>query len=235
MAAESTWSGKQKAGLALLFLAIIVGIALFFYYSVWLVVIGILFFIAGFLLLSSKNQGTLKRLLEEKRKIGEQISNAEKKFLSREIPEKAFKEFTYKKQGELIELESKVEALQKKGTINQSDELQKIASKKKHLLKQLLIQKQSLLSEFRISEQKYLKRELGEKEFFKIQHSIQSRLLELDSEIKSFYSSENIGGIMGELGSSLKTAEKEAREKKQSELDEMAFELSDQVKHRKKN
>ncbi|MBU0635577.1 hypothetical protein KKE06_00965 [Candidatus Micrarchaeota archaeon] len=233
MTFKREWGETQKLGFVLLILAIAIGLALFFYYSIWLMALGIVFFVAGLLLLATK-KSTLKKILMEKRKINDQISNAEKKFLNREMTEQSFQEFKYKKQKELIGIESRLQALQDQQNVEKSKEMREITSKKKHVLKELLLQKEALLAEFKISEKKYLKRELGEKEFFDIQHSVQERLLELDSEIKNFYSAENVGPIMGKLDHQLKDAKKAKQQKKQFLLDEMVGELSEQSK-RKRN
>jgi hypothetical protein len=192
----------------------------------------IVFLLAGAFLLFWRGSNELQGLLEEKRKIAGMIAEAEQKVLQRELSEESFRDFALGKQKELIGIESRIAALKEKEGAGFREENQQIVSRKKHVLKGLLQQKKAVETELQISEQKYLRRELEEGAFFELQRNAQSKLLELDAEIRNLYADENIGAVLQEMQQKLKESEPTRRKRRQaeneSEMDKMASDLSNQ-------
>ena len=227
-------SAQQAIGALLLLAAILLAVWLFFSFSIKLLAIAVFFFLLGAILAFRRSGGELQGLLEEKRKIEGTIAEAEKKVLQREMNEEAFRGFSFKKQKELVVIESKIVSLKEKEGLGSEAEMQQVASRKKHVLKELLRQKKAVEAELQISEKKYLRRELREQEFFEMQRNTQSKLLEIDAEIRNLFSGENIDAVLNEMQQKLKETEpirrKRRRQKPQSESDfeEIASDLSEQ-------
>ncbi len=221
-------------GALLLLAALVLAAWLVFFFSIELLAIAVFFFLLGAILAFWKPSNELQGLLGEKRKIEGIIAEAEKKVLQREMNEEAFRDFSFKKQKELVVIESRIVALKEKEGSGSQEEMRQVASRKKHVLKELLQQKKAVEAELQIGEQKYLRRELGEQEFFEMQRNTQSKLLEIDAEIRSLFAGENIDAVLSEMQQKLKETEpirrKRRRQEPQSESDfeEMASDLSEQ-------
>lgn len=224
---------RQKIGLLFLAAAVLVGVWLVSSFSIEMMGVGLGFFLVGaLLLLQSKN--SLASLLEEKRKILQELSGAEQKFLAREMTEQAFGEFSAQKRARLVELESRIERM-KTQSVASAQELEKIAAGKKHILREFLKEKDFLLSQQKIGEQKYLNRELAEKEFFELQQKTQGRLLEIEAEIKNLVEGQNMQAVLAELQQKLRQTEPSRRMRRKqrrgtvSETDQMAQDLLEQT------
>jgi hypothetical protein len=200
-------SVQQAIGALFLLIALAMGGWLVFSFSIERLGIAIFSFLIGGILAFRGSGSELPGLLEEKRKIEGTIAEAEKKVLQREMSEEAFRDFSFKKQKELVGIESKISSFKKKEGADSEAETQQVAARKKHVLKELLQQKKGIGAELQISEQKYLRRELGESAFFEMQRSTQSKLLEIDAEIRNLYAGENIDAVLEEMQQKLKENE----------------------------
>jgi len=223
---------QQAIGALFLLAALVLAAWLVFSFSIELFIIAVFFFLLGAILAFWRSGSELQGLLEKKRKIEGVIAEAEKKVLRREMDGEAFRDFSFKKQKELVVTESRIAALKEKDGSGSQEEMQQIASRKKHVLKELLQQKKAVETELQISEQKYLRRELGEAEFFEMQRNTQTKLLEIDAEIRNLFAGENIDAVLSEMQQKLKETEPIRRnrrhQKTQSESGEMASDVSEQ-------
>lgn len=193
--------------------------------------IGIGLAIVGLVLVLLRFPNPTVDWLGQQRKIKEELQNAEKKFLAREMTEEAFKAFSFSKQKELVDVESKLASARLQVPTEKSEELSAVSANKKHILRVLLEKKQALQAQLQIAEQKYLNRELAEKDFFALQQSSQVRLLEIDAEIKSLCTDASVETVLAELQKELnENARKRSRSgSRESAADEMASDLLDQT------
>lgn len=182
-------------GASLLLAALLLAAWLVFSFSIETLAIAALCLVLGAVLAFWKGSSELQGLLEEKRKIEGILAEAEKKVLQREMNEEAFRDFSFKKQKELIGIESRIAALKAEEGADSQEEMQQVVARKKHVLRELLEQKKALEAALQISEQKYLRRELEEKAFFEMQRSTQAKLLEIDAEIRVLSVGENMDAV----------------------------------------
>jgi hypothetical protein len=106
--------------------------------------------------------------------------------------------------------------------------LQKITSKNRHRLKQLLDQKTGMVEEAHFAEQKYLHREMDEEAFFALRGKQQADLLELDGQINSIESVEAAAQVLDELRVRLAELEQTQAQKRKRKEEEMSEDLFEQ-------
>lgn len=230
---------QQTLAIALAILGL-AGLALFFSTGEWLFLLGALalFGIAIGMVWKAKTK-TEQELLSERRKLSDQLTAAEKRFLSREMTETAFARFKADKQKQLVALESQLALLEHANTLSQTEETGEVLRRDKHKLDELLKKKALLNQAFAITEKKYLNREISEEHYLEIQEKTNADLLETDSAINALKAEPQVQKAISELKKNVKTATPEQKHKKRKamwqegetqEIDQIANDLAEQTK-----
>lgn len=181
-----------------------------------------------FFALRGKDADDLQTLFRKKRTLVESISEAEKRFLNRSLDDASYRSLIDQKQKELVAIEAKIDVQTGMQNAAHAEELQKITSKNRHRLKQLLDQKAALVEETHFGEQKYLRREMEETAFFELRGQQQARLLEIEILINQIESEDAATQVIDELRLKLAELDQTNAQKKQKKEDEMAEEIFEQ-------
>lgn len=127
-----------------------------------------------------------QKLREEMQLLKKQISELEKKFLKREMPEQEFLKLLSKKHHKLIKIESKV--YKKTSPIKLSGLKARLLKRRERAaLKRLLEQKEDLLRERRIAASKLYRRQIDRDTFQKFIEENDDQLVKIESLIKILF------------------------------------------------
>lgn len=207
-------------------------------------IIAVLVIIALFVMFYGRE--SVKELFRKKRLLLEEISLAEQKFFKRRITEEELRRILKEKEGELVKVDARIEALfeakelnekemddrKKERTVeenemneNKKEILMQVAAKKKHYLKELLEQKDILLRERELIAEKFHKRKIDQKALEELMGGNQQELIEVEARIRSIYSEENIEEIFADLKNKLAELKQKKISNKTIVLEEIASEL----------
>lgn len=166
-------------------------------------------------------ESQIQKLEAQREKLLAEIKVAERKFLQHQIDEKTYRGLSEENQMKLIALEAEIETKKIEQKIDrlQLPKLEKLSTKRKEQLAQLLAKKDLLLRELELARQKYLKRQIGDETYKKLTADWQKQLIMLEVDIASIYR-EEAREIIKEAQEKLAKAEKEERVHTEEEMAE---------------
>lgn len=204
--------------------------------SLAIVLVIVMLIVSLFIGRKKKNsQGDL--LIEQRRRVLDELKAAEKSFLQHRIDKPTFDSISKEKNQELIRVESEIDA-QKHMELNKEElkSAQRLSSDKKKMLLDLLAQKQKKVGELKIAEKSYLKRKIDAPAFQKISGDIKKEIISLEGRIKAVQDSEEIEKLKAQLKESASEIAKQKKfseeRKKQDyfqELEEDVIEQSEEI------
>ncbi len=189
----------------------------------------IIFFAVIFILLGINKKDPVHELFRKKRVIMDSISEAESKYLSRSLDETTYRQLIETKQKELVGIEAQLQVQSGTQGIQNMEQLEALSSKNRHFLRDLLSKKNALLEEIRLTEEKYLGRQLEETAFFELRGQQQAKMLEIDAEIKKIQNEVAAQQVVDDLKVKLNQLNETEIQKKQKKEDEILDDLSDQI------
>lgn len=134
----------------------------------------------------------VERIQERCELLKEQLKLAEIRYMTHKITEKAYRELVEEKQRELITLEAELGARNLERQINEfiASRSEKLASRRRYKLRQLLKQKELVLKELSVAKRKYFKRQIDENSYKAVVNDNQKRLVNIEAEIVQLYKAE---------------------------------------------
>ena len=169
-----------------------------------------------------------KSFFERKMQLVHELEVAEHKFMKRELLEENYRGIVRKKQQELIKIDSLLSKHAEKKPVSDFD-LAGVEPKHRHLLKEILGEKQKCQEEMQLAQSRYLKRKIDEKTYQSVVNSCQTKLIELDGQVISLKTSQQIKNAFSELKEKLTAEQKNLAQKERLEIQRIAREILEQV------
>ncbi|MFH1256747.1 MAG: hypothetical protein V1494_05660 [Candidatus Diapherotrites archaeon] len=193
-------------------------------------VLAVLLIMAGVGLKVWKKKESAEELVEQKNALQEELSLAEKKFMTRKLDEKSYNEMREDLQRKLISLEARIEARKMRKEFGRLSEVKakKLEPKRRHKLNDLLNESEMLLKELSIANSKYLKRKIDEKTYRQLASEKQKRLVGIEAEINRIYRQE-AAEIMGETQRKIALSEEQRIKEKAEEIVEDLLEQEEEA------
>ncbi len=189
---------------------------------------------ASFLLWVRANyRPSMAMLLAKRSRVSDAIEIARKKYMSRQLPAKAFNRIFLEKQKALIEVEAQIQQMQDAGGRKKlGREVKGVKARRRHVLKSLLQQKKQTLKQLEIAESSYLKRKIDAKTYREMVEADQKKLIELEADILNVYKEDEVEKVRERLRKKLskKRKKKKKLNRKKREEAMMQSELLSQIK-----
>lgn len=174
-------------------------------------------------------------LLDERRRVSNELAEAERNFLRHKIDKPTFDAISRERNSDLIRVEAEIDAHKHTGLGKEElKAMENVSSDKRKIISGLLEEKQKKVYELKLAESSYLKRKISEEVFQKISSEVKKEKISIDSQIKSIQDSEEISHLKANLkAGAMEVARQEKlsdERKKQDYFEEMEEEIFEQAK-----